>query len=121
MTVERALIVLAVILVAVIVARLQNRGAAVRRRRRTFTDLAPGVIVFASRSCDQCEAIESMVTDIVGPGGYEIFWWDEAPGVFDSNDIDRVPAIARVEDDGAGWVAVGVPSALRLRRWIGNA
>ncbi len=120
MNVERLLVVLAVLAVAVMVARLQNRGAAVARHRRTFVGLAPGVYVFASRTCDQCETVEALVEEAIGTGRHRTIWWDESPHIFESNDIDRVPAIAQVGSDGAGWVAVGIPSAMRLRRWLGG-
>lgn len=118
MTFERLLVVLTVIAVAVILAAIQNRGVAVTRRRRAFEGVSPGLAVFASRTCQSCESIEAMVADAAGSENRRVYWWDESPEIFERNGIERVPAIARVGEDGSGWIAVGVPSAARLRRWL---
>ena len=46
--------------------------------------------------------------------------WDEAPEVFLSAGIDRVPALVSVDPTGSGWMVQGVPSAARLRKWLGG-
>ncbi len=120
MNLERLLIVLAVIAVAVAVAKIQNRGVAVVKRRRSFVGIAPGVVVFESSSCGRCEAVESVVSSIAGEGGYSVVRWDDHPDVFRDNGIDRIPAIARIGEDGTGWLVSGIPSARRLRGWLGN-
>ncbi len=118
MNLERLLIVLAVIALAVLLGIIQNRGVAMVRHRRTFTDLEPGLVVFASRSCAGCDTVEGMVASYAGGREHRIYWWDESPEVFERNDIDRVPAVASVAEDGTGWIAVGVPPSARLRRWL---
>lgn len=120
MTLERLLVVLAVIGLAVLLGVIQNRGVAMARHRRSFVGLSPGLVVFASRSCASCDTVEAMVAEAAGSKEHRVVWWEESPEVFEHNEIDRVPAVALVGEDGKGWIAVGVPPPARLRRWLGG-
>jgi hypothetical protein len=106
----RTLAVTGVVGVVVLVARLSRR----RRIDRSLsaTGLDPGVYLFTSRTCGDCDAARRRLADRVGPDAYREVEWELEPGLFTDLAIDRVPSTLVVAVDGSGVWAEGVPSEL---------
>lgn len=113
-TLLRLAVVVAVALVALLGAFFLRRGSSVRRYPISFDDLGPGLYLFTSITCPTCTRMRVRLdgrSDVIEVA-YE---GDSFP-----NTVRRVPALARVDEEGEGWIAYGVVSGRRLRRWIGD-
>jgi hypothetical protein len=110
--------VVAVIALALGVAYLQRRGRAIRRVARSFEGLDEGVYLFGSETCSSCETMRHRLT----AAGIEFseFGAEGEAKALAQYSIDKVPAVARVEADGSGWLAVGVIAPARIRRWLSS-
>lgn len=90
-----------------------------RRRpvRRDMAGLAPGVALFTSDRCPGCDPVRSRMAEVLGPGGFREIKWTESPELFSEHRIDRVPAAAAIDPDGAGLLWEGMPPVRLLRKW----
>lgn len=110
----RLVAVLAIALVALLGAFFLRRGSSVRRYPVSFDDLGPGLYLFTSITCPTCARMRTRLesrSDVIEVA----FEGDGFP-----NTVRRVPALARIDEHGEGWIAYGAVSERRLRRWIGN-
>lgn len=113
--VVRAIVVLAILSVVSMVAAAVRRGVVMRRRR---VDLPyTGVVLFASDGCESCAQVRENL-EAAGVGAVTMIDWDASPQRFLEAGIDRIPTLARLDEDGTGWAVAGVPSVARLRRWL---
>ena len=111
-------VVLFVAAVALGVAFVQRRGRAIRRLSRSFDGLDEGIYLFGSESCSSCEMMRHRLRE-AGIEFSELGAEGEAE-IFVRYGIDKVPAVARVGADGSGWLAVGVITPTRSRRWLSS-
>ena len=90
-----------------------------RRRpvRRDMPGLAPGVALFTSDRCPGCDPVRSRMAEVLGAGGFREIRWAESPELFSEHRIDRVPAAAAIDRDGAGLLWEGMPPLRLLRKW----
>ena len=116
--ITRTVVVLAVVAVALGVAYVQRRGMAIRRTTRSFDGLERGIYLFGSETCSSCEIMRHRLAE----AGVEFseFRAEAMPEVFDRYRLEKVPATARVANDGTGWLAVGVITPARIRRWLSS-
>ncbi len=96
------------------VARLVDRR---RPRRRSMGGLEPGVSLFTSQRCPGCDPVRSRLIEVLGPEGFREIKWTEAPQLFVTHMIHRVPTTAAVDKSGAGLIWEGMPPVRLLRRW----
>jgi hypothetical protein len=111
------LVVIGVLLAAAAgVAFAQRRGVAHRRRPWSLPGVEPGVALFVSTGCTSC----TRATAALQRAGvtHRVIEYESQPDLFHRLEITRVPAVAKVEEDGKGWISFGVPSPARLARWI---
>lgn len=105
----------AVALLALGVGRLWGRGEAWIRHRIQAPDLAAGLYLFTGAGCGSCSRARTALTE--AGAAFDEVAHEEDPALFVALRIDRVPATVSVGDDHA-WIAYGVPSGARLRRWL---
>ncbi len=109
-----------VIVVAVAVAAGVTFGLWQRRRRGEIreigtTGLTPGVYLFSSHACPTCSAARSRLVSTVGSDGFTELVWEDDPMVFERLEVDAVPAVLRVRQDGGGTFYPGQPRAVLTR------
>ncbi len=93
----RLLIVLGLVsIVAGTVWWARRRGSG----RATFEQalLGPGVYLFSSVTCLECEPARDELMAALGADGFEEFSWESHPGLFEDLDISAVPATLIVDD-----------------------
>jgi glutaredoxin len=112
----RLLVVGAVAATALAWARLGRPTAAWRRRASAFPGLDPGVVLFTARSCSTCARARAVLDGM--ETAYREIEFETDPETFTRLGISKVPAIVEVGTDGKGWLASGVPTEWRLRRWL---
>lgn len=112
----RVALVVAVAVAAVVSAMVARRGTSLRRRPVTLSGHGPGVVFFSSETCSSCAEMRARLAD----------WTDvteisyESAGEAFPAEVDRVPAVAVLAEDGTGWIAFGLVSRPRLARWIAD-
>lgn len=111
----RLLVVLAVGVVSIGFALFARRGTGLLRRSVELPGLGPGLVLFSSSTCASCARMRERLQ--AWPDVVEVTY--ETAGADFPSQIDRVPAVALVDAVGRGWVAYGVVSERRLRRWVG--
>ncbi len=111
----RLAVVGAVTVVAIAAAMVLRRGRAWRRRPVVIDGYGAGTYFFSSPTCATCAAVREMVAG--NPAVVEVAF--EGGDRFPAQ-VERVPAIARLGEGGAGWIVYGTVSARRLRRWLGD-
>ena len=102
--------------VAVGVALLARRGTGLLRRAIELPGFGPGLVLFSSETCDSCGRMRERLG--AWPDVVEVTY--ESAGADFPGRVDRVPAVALLDGAGRGWIAYGVVSEDRLRRWIGT-
>ena len=109
----RLVVVAAIGIAAVGVALFARRGTGLIRRPIEVAEYGPGLVFFSSSACASCARMRERLT--AWPDVFEVTYESGAdfPKV-----IDRVPALALLDDAGRGWVAYGVVSEARLARWV---
>ena len=112
----RLLVVAAVGIAAVGVALFARRGPGLIRRSIEIPGHGPGLVFFSSSACSSCARMREGLK--AWPDAVEVTY--EQAGADFPKAIDRVPAIALLDAAGRGWVAYGVVSEPRLRRWVGG-
>ena len=105
---------LAVSVSIALVARMLVRR---RPRRRSMQGLAPGVALFTSERCPGCDPVRSRLIEVLGPEGFREIKWTEAPDVFVTHRVDRVPTTAAVDGSGDAFIWEGMPPVRLLHRW----
>ena len=109
----RLVVVAAVAVAAVGGALFARRGTGLIRRSIEAAGYGPGLVFFSSSSCASCARMRERLT--AWPDVVEVTY--ESGGEF-PRAIDRVPALALLDEAGRGWVAYGVVSEARLARWV---
>ncbi len=71
--------------------------------------LDPGIYLFTSSTCSDCEGARARLADILGGAGYVEIRWEDQPGLFTRLDIGAVPCTVVVGDDGSASVHPGMP------------
>lgn len=107
----RLAVVAGVVLVAVALGSVLR---AMRRDRPMVIDpggLRPGVYLFSSRECLDCEPSRDQLVDALGEDGFVEVKWEEEPERFREHGITGVPATIVVGDDGSGTLISGAPGA----------
>lgn len=107
----RLVLVSGAVLVAVAVGSLLRAG---RQDRPIVIDpgrLGPGVYLFSSRECLECEPSREQLVDALGADGFVEVRWEEEPEKFHEHGINSVPATIVVGDDGSATLIPGAPDA----------
>lgn len=112
----RIVIVAGVAVVAIVIGLVVRSGSLVRRVPVRLTGVPAGLVLFTSRSCASCGRVRSSLVEL-GLEATEIVA-EDAGGAFPLGVVDRVPALASVDERGEGWIVKGVPSTRRIRRWV---
>ena len=115
--VSRILIVAAVLIVALLLARLSRplQSAAHPPLNIPPGDLPTGVVLFTSTDCDQCAAARAALK-AAGVEYREVTHEIESSR-FDRYGVQGVPLLAKIEEDGSqSYLAAGVPTRRGLRR-----
>ena len=109
----RLAIVVAVVAIALLVIIvMRRRPAASGGVDRVGLD--PGIYLFTSSTCADCEGARSSLEDMLGSAGYNEIEWENEPGLFAELRIDVVPCTVVVGDDRSASVRPGMPDqALR--------
>lgn len=113
-TLLRLAVVAAITAAALVGAFFLRRGRSVRRYQVSFDDLGPGLYLFTSITCSACARMRERLAG--RPDLIEIAY--EGEGFPET--VRRVPALARVDERGDGWIAYGAVSDRKLRRWFGD-
>jgi hypothetical protein len=93
-----------------LVATVVMRG--MTRDRPAVIDAAglrPGVYLFSSATCLDCQSARTAIHARMGPGGFVEIKWEEEPGRFHDLGIDVVPTTVIAHDDGSAEVFAGMP------------
>lgn len=98
-----ALTVAAIVVVAV---RVRSKP---RPRAIDAPGFQPGVYLFTSAACPDCEAVRRSLGDALGNDGFEELTWEDRPDVFADIDVDSVPATLVVDEGGAATLWPGRP------------
>jgi hypothetical protein len=112
----RVAVIVAVAAGSVLVALVARRGTAMFRHPVTIPGYGPGVILFTSSDCGSCAAMRSALSKA---GDVREVTYEELGAAFPKQ-VARVPAVARLDEHGVGWIAFGVVGGRRLRRWLGG-
>lgn len=115
-TLVRVVVVAAVAATSVVTALVARRGTSLLRRPVTIPGFGPGVVLFTSSDCGSCTAMRAALAtreDVV-----EVTY-EQLSGTFPKQ-VTRVPAVARLDEHGVGWIAFGIVGSRRLRRWLGG-
>lgn len=110
----RLTVVAAVGAAALVIALIGRRGMSVARRRVVLEGIGPGLFLFTSTSCGTCAQMQVRMGK--WPQTVEVSY-DSDTDAFPAG-VDRVPAVALVDEQGRGWIAHGRVSEARLGRWI---
>lgn len=110
------LIVAAFGVAALAMAGALHRSRVAPRRLRA-TGLDEGVILMTSSACSECAKARDRLDAALGEGGYSEMSWERHPEVFESLDVDGVPAVLVVGADGSGELWAGQPD--RVLRTLG--
>lgn len=84
------------------------------RRRPVVIDAAglrPGVYLFSSATCLDCQPARAAMEAVMGPGGYTEIVWDEQQGPFHDLGIEAVPTTVIVAENGSATMFPGVPDS----------
>ncbi len=82
-----------------------------RRPVRTVkvADAAPGIYFFSSSTCATCERAREKLDARLGEDGYTEHAWEDDPAPFVDFDVDAVPAVVILGDEGRGRLYPGQP------------
>jgi hypothetical protein len=106
----RSLIVGGAVGLVVLVSWLSRRRRA--GKSLSATGLDPGVYLFTSRTCGDCETARERLAGRLGTDAFQEVEWEVSPGLFTELAINRVPSTLVVRADGSGVWAEGVPAEL---------
>ncbi|MDP9145813.1 MAG: hypothetical protein M3N43_14185, partial [Actinomycetota bacterium] len=77
------------VLVVSVAMRGMNRGRPVVI---AAAGLRPGVYLFSSATCLDCQSARAAIDAVAGPGGFVEINWEEQPGPFHDLGIEVVPS-----------------------------
>jgi hypothetical protein len=80
------------------------------------TDLVPGVYLFTSGTCADCEPARDVLLEKLGPDGFQEIEWERDPDVFTKVGVDVVPCTVVVTKDGSATSFPGMPDAALWRQ-----
>jgi len=112
----RVVVVLGVVATSVAIGLVIRSGSLVRRVPVHLPGMPVGLVLFTSEACGSCAAVRSSLLTL-GVSATEVVA-ESAGARFPRKVVDRVPALAMLDEDGRGWIATGVPSTRRIRRWV---
>lgn len=116
-TILRLVVLVGVALIVALVAWVGSRRQLARPEEAIRPDLAPGVHLFSSSTCDSCAQARRLLTEVVGVGFAEICFEDDPPG-FGRFAIARVPTVIVVGDKGDAVIFEGIPKKRDLRKVV---
>lgn len=114
-TLLRLVVVAAVGVAAVGIALFARRGTVLLRHTVHLPGHGPGLVFFSSSTCDTC----ALMRERLGAWSVDEVTY-ETEGADFPRPVTRVPAVALLDADGKGWIAYGLVSESRLRRWLGG-
>lgn len=97
------------LLVASMVVAVRRKAALTAPRRLETTGLRPGIYLFTSAACDECQTARAKLEEHVGERGYAEIDWEHSPEVFTGLGIEVVPATMMVAADGSALLWRGQP------------
>lgn len=83
-----------------------------RSTRRIDLSLEPGVYLFSSRSCLECDPARAWLRERLGPDGFLEVAWESDRELFEESGIDAVPTTMFVAGDGGVTLVEGVPGPM---------
>lgn len=72
--------------------------------------LGPGVYLFTSASCPDCETVRDALLESIGPAGFYELNWETDPEIFRELGVDAVPATLVVTATEGSTLYPGAPS-----------
>jgi hypothetical protein len=72
--------------------------------------LGPGVYLFTSASCPDCESVRDVLLERFGPAGFSELSWESHPEIFRELGVDAVPATLVVTATEGSTLYPGAPS-----------
>jgi hypothetical protein len=102
------LMIVAAIGLAVILVMSVRRLRPVRGRR-IATTLEPGVYLFSSRSCLECDPARARLLEHFGWDGFVEVAWESDRQLFEEAGIDAVPTTLLVGEKGRATFVEGIP------------
>jgi hypothetical protein len=94
---------LLVVLIVVILRRPGPRGAG------EAGGLDPGVYLFSSSTCADCDPARARLVEDLGPSGFVEIRWESEPDLFAELGIDAVPCTLVVSETGGATRFPGMP------------
>lgn len=73
------------------------------------TALDPGIYLFTSATCGDCEAARQMLVRALGPSGFVELSWESVPEIFREVEVDAVPATLIVSETRGSVLYPGRP------------
>ena len=104
----RVLAVALIILGAGAVAWAQRRPRRARRRG-AGPSLEPGVYLFSSKSCLECDPARDRLSERLGPNGFVEIAWESDRVIFEEAGVEAVPTTIVVAEGGEVTIIEGVP------------
>lgn len=86
------------------------------KRSLVETGLQPGVYLFSSSGCSDCQLARQALSDALGDQGFLELRWEDDRDVFHRLGVDAVPATMIVAADGSGtlWSGRAEPALVSL-------
>ncbi len=100
-------VVAAVVISAVVVVGLRHRRPNLVETESHGLD--PGVYLFTSTTCADCEPARARLEEALGVAGFVEIEWEQRPGLFSDIGIDVVPCTLVVTGDGSASRFPGLP------------
>ena len=105
----RAILIAATVgVVALALMGLRYRSRVAPRTLRA-TGLEEGVFLMTSSACSECATARDRLDGAIGESGYTELSWERDPEVFESLEVDGVPAVLVIDGDGFGELWPGQP------------
>lgn len=108
----RVSLIAAALLVAAVVVAVRRRAALRAPRRLPATRLPPGVYLFSSAECADCQAARAKLHEQLGEAGFSEIAWEASPEVFTGLGVDVVPSTMVVAADGSARLWGGQPDRI---------
>jgi hypothetical protein len=100
---------LALVAVAVLFLRRRDRSPS---RRVGKVGFDPGIYLFTSASCLDCQVARKRLETRLGAGGFVEYTWEEHQRIFETLSIDQVPCSLVVDVEGRGTLWIGHPDPM---------
>jgi hypothetical protein len=85
----------------------------INKRRPTVIDpgdLLPGIYLFSSSTCLDCQPASAMMLETLGTDRFTEFTWEDHPQRFQTMGIASVPATVVVDSDRSALLFTGMPA-----------